>query len=145
VDGTKYRFVSKLGVDVMKAVHSLALAVVVVVGFLLAIQPATAHHSSAGFNADVIKEITGTIKEFQFQNPHTWIQVWVTNDQNQREEWSIEWGSPNSLARRGIRPSTFPPDAEVTMRLRPMLNGSPAGGFVGAKFPDGTTVGNWED
>ena len=59
MDGIKYRFVSKLGVDLMKSLHSLALAVLVVVGFLLATQPATAHHSSAGINADVIKEITG--------------------------------------------------------------------------------------
>ncbi len=129
----------------MKFVLSLALAGLGVVGFLVAIQPAIAHHSSAGFNADEIKEITGTIKEFQFQNPHTWIQVWVIDERSQREEWSVEWGSPNSLARRGIRPSTFPPDAQVTLRIRPMLNGSPAGGFVGAKFADGSTVGNWED
>jgi len=44
----------------------------------------------------------------------------------------------------GIRPSTFPPGAKVTIRLRPMLNGAPAGGFVGAKFEDGKTVGRWE-
>jgi hypothetical protein len=31
------------------------------------------------------------------------------------------------------------------MRINPMANGSPAGGFVGAKFSDGTTIGNWED
>lgn len=129
----------------MKFLHRVTLSVLVVVGFLTEVQPAIGHHSSAGFNADVIKEITGTVKEFQFQNPHTWIQVWVTNDQAERQEWSVEWGSPNSLARRGIRPSTFPPDARVTMRIRPMLNGAPAGGFVGAKFADGTTVGNWED
>jgi hypothetical protein len=106
---------------------------------------ATAHHSGAGFNAGEVKEIRGTIKEFQFKNPHTWIQVMVTNAQGEAEEWSVEWGSPNSLARRGIRPSTFPPGAEVTMRINPMVNGSPAGGFVAAKFSDGTTVGNWED
>ncbi len=129
----------------MKLVHILAFAGLVVVGLVFAVHPVIAHHSSAGFNAVEIKEITGTIKEFQFQNPHTWIQVWVTNGQSETEEWSIEWGSPNSLARRGIRPSTFPPNAQVTMRIRQMLNGSPAGGFVGAKFADGTTVGNWED
>ncbi len=129
----------------MKFLHGLTLAGFVVVGSLAGVQPAAAHHSSAGFNADEIKEITGTVKEFQFQNPHTWIQVWVTGEQGEKEEWSVEWGSPNSLARRGIRPSTFPPDARVTMRIRPMLNGSPAGGFVGAKFDDGTTVGTWED
>ena len=61
--------------------------------------------------------------------------------------WSgaSEWGSPNSLGRQGIRPSTFPPGAKVTMRLRPMRNGAPAGAFVGAKFADGKTVGRWDE
>ena len=104
-----------------------------------------AHHSGAGFNAGTVKEISGTIKEFQFTNPHTWIQVIVTNDAGEPEEWSVEWRSPNSLARSGIRPSTFPAGAEVTMRINPMVNGSPAGGFVGAKLGDGTIIGDWEE
>ena len=106
---------------------------------------AQAHHSGAGFNSDEVIEITGAVKEFQFTNPHTWIQVIVTDEQGQQQEWSVEWGSPNSLARRGVRPSTFPPGAEVTFRINPMVNGSPAGGFVAAKFSDGTTLGNWQD
>jgi hypothetical protein len=103
-----------------------------------------AHHSGAGFNSDKVVEISGTIKEFQFTNPHTWIQVIVEDAKGAKVEWSLEWGSPNSLGRQGIRPSTFPAGAKVTMRLRPMLNGAPAGAFVGAKFPDGKTVGRWE-
>jgi hypothetical protein len=129
----------------MKSFHRLVFAGLVLGAIVLVLRPAVAHHSGAGFNSDEIKEITATIKEFQFTNPHTWIQVIVTNEQGQQEEWSVEWGSPNSLARRGIRPSTFPPGAEVTMRINPMANGSPAGGFVAAKFSDGTTVGNWQD
>jgi len=95
--------------------------------------------------SDEVKEITGTVKEFQFTNPHTWIQVMVeTKPGEARQEWSVEWGSPNQLGRRGIRPSTFKPGATVTIRMHPMRDGSPAGGFVGAKFADGSTVGSWE-
>lgn len=127
----------------MKFIHCRVLAVVILVVY--AIPAAYAHHSGAGFNTNEVQEFQATIKEFQFTNPHTWIQVIVTDDSGQQVEWSVEWGSPNSLARRGVRPSTFPVGAEVTMRINPMANGSPAGGFVGAKFSDGTTVGNWED
>ena len=110
---------------------------------IVAIQPAIAHHSGAEFGEDV-KEITGTIKEFQFKNPHTWIQVITENAKGQKEEWSREWGAPNGLARQGIRPTTFPPGAKVTMKIHPMRNGAAAGGFIGAKFSDGKTVGRWE-
>ncbi len=127
----------------MKLVYKLIVAGLIAGGLSLGVQPAVAHHSGASFGSEVT-EITGTIKEFQFTNPHTWIQVDVENEDGVKQEWSVEWGSPNSLGRRGIRPSSFPVGAEVTMRIRAMTNGSPAGGFVGAKFADGTTLGNWD-
>jgi uncharacterized protein DUF6152 len=103
-----------------------------------------AHHAGTMFSDDV-KEIAGTIKEFQFTNPHSWIQVMVeTKPGAPPQEWSVEWGSPNQLGRQGIRPSTFKPGTKVTMRVRPMRDGSPAAGFVGAKFEDGKTVGNFK-
>jgi hypothetical protein len=118
--------------------------VAAVVVLLAAALPVGAHHSAAGFDNTKVKEITGTIKEFQFKNPHSWIQVIVEDDKGQKIEWSVEWGSPNNLGRQGIRPSTFPPGATVTIQLNPMDNGGPAGGFIGARFQDGKTVGRWE-
>jgi len=110
---------------------------------LVGTQALVAHHAGTMFS-DEMKEIAGTVKEFQFTNPHSWIQVMVEMKPGAPpQEWSVEWGSPNQLGRRGIRPSTFKPGAKVTMRIRPMRDGSPAGGFVAAKFDDGTTVGNW--
>jgi len=101
-----------------------------------------AHHSGAGFSTDT-KEITGTVKEFQFKNPHSWIQVDVTGADGKSVEWSVEWGSPNQLAREGFRPSTFPAGAKVTMKVHPMVSGAPVAGFVAAKMPDGTVIGKW--
>jgi hypothetical protein len=126
----------------MKTVYWLVL--VAFAALYTSAPPALAHHSGAGFDSDKVIEITGTVKEFQFTNPHTWIQLIVEDAKGEKIEWSAEWGSPNNLGRQGIRPSTFPAGARVTMRIRPMLNGSPAGAFVGAKFADGKTVGRWE-
>jgi hypothetical protein len=111
---------------------------------LVSSQALVAHHAGTMFS-DEVKEISGTIKEFQFTNPHSWIQVLVeTKPGEPPQEWSVEWGSPNQLGRNGIRPSTFKPGTKVTMRVRPMRDGSPAAGFVGAKFEDGKTVGNYK-
>jgi len=120
------------------------IAALLVGGALLAGSQVLAHHAGTMFSEEV-KEIAGTVKEFQFTNPHSWIQVMVeTTPGAPPQEWSVEWGSPNQLGRNGIRPSTFKPGAKVTMRIRPMRDGSPAGGFVGAKFEDGKTVGNYK-
>ena len=128
----------------MKSISKVSLAALVIAVGTVAIQPAIAHHSSAGFGAEA-RVITGTIKEFQFKNPHSWIQVNVTDANGKVTEWSVEWGSPNQLGREGIRPSTFPAGAHVTMKLRPEMNGTPLGLFVGAKMSDGKTVGKWSD
>ena len=127
----------------MKPVHYFVLAVLIGAALLVAVQPAAAHHSGAEFS-DKTTEITGTIREFQFKNPHTWIQILVDAPNGKKEEWSIEWGAPNSLARQGYRPTTFPTGSKVTMRIHPMKDGSLAAGFVAAKFADGKTIGKWE-
>jgi hypothetical protein len=70
--------------------RTLAIAASLAIGV-----PLSAHHSNAGFSTDKMIELTGTIKEFQFTNPHTWIQVIVEDAKGAKVEWSIEWGSPN--------------------------------------------------
>jgi hypothetical protein len=127
----------------MKSVKKVVFAAMALAIASLGIQPALAHHSGAGFGKDM-KEITGTVKEFQFMNPHSWIQVNVPDANGKNVEWSVEWGSPNQLGREGVRPSTFPPGTKVTMKVRPMTNGQPIASFVGAKMPDGTIVGKWD-
>ena len=128
----------------MKSVYKLVFAVLAMAALFISVQPAAAHHSGAGFESDKVVELSGTIKEFQFKNPHTWIQVMVQDDKGKTTEWSLEWGSPNQLGRMGYRPSSFPAGAKVTVRLNPMRNGSAAGGFIAAKFDDGKTIGNWD-
>jgi hypothetical protein len=124
----------------MKSVVQIGLAALALAAASL---PLLAHHSGAGFGKET-KEISGTVKEFQFTNPHSWIQVLVPDANGKVVEWSVEWGSPNQLGREGYRPSTFPPGAKVSIKLHPMPNGAPVGGFVGAKMADGKIIGKWD-
>ncbi len=117
---------------------------IVVSAVALLVAPVYAHHSDAMFEREKILELTGTIEEFQFTNPHTWIQLNVLDDKGSTVEWSLEWGSPNQLGRQGVRPATFPAGAKVTIRNNPMRDGTPGGAFIGAKFSDGKTIGRWE-
>jgi hypothetical protein len=119
------------------------ITVISFIGLMLAL-PVHAHHSDAMFAREEVRELSGTVKEFQFTNPHTWIQLNVADENGQVVEWSLEWGSPNQLGRQGIRPATFPAGAQVTIRTNPMRDGTPGGAFIGARFPDGKTVGRWE-
>lgn len=118
--------------------------VVAIAALLLPAIVVQAHHSDAMFDRDQVRELSGVVKEFQFTNPHTWVQLDVKDSEGKTVEWSLEWGSPNQLGRQGIRPSTFPAGAEVTVRTNPMRDGTAGGAFIGARFADGTTVGRWD-
>jgi len=112
---------------------------------LLVSGAAGAHHSSAMFDKDKVVEVTATVREFQWTNPHVWIQVYITGEDGAREEWSIEGLGPNSLFRNGWRPNSFKAGDVIEIRFNPMRDGTRAGGFIGAKFSDGQTLGNWNE
>ena len=132
-------------VEVRVMRSKLIAALLVTCGMLAGAQTMFAHHSGTMFDETTTAELTGTIKEFQFTNPHSWIQVvGAIKPGETPKEWSIEWGSPNELARQGVRPSTFKAGAKVTIRVHPMRDGSAAGNFIAVKFEDGTTIGRWE-
>ena len=119
-------------------------ALLIAAAALLAPAHAGAHHSAAMFDDAKVVELTGTVKELQWANPHIWLQV-IVDDKGKKTEWSIEGGSPNSLSRQGWRATTFKPGDVVTVRLSPMKDGSPGGNFIGAKFAsDGRTIGRWQ-
>ena len=122
-------------------IEKLKVALFLVV--LLATDLATAHHSSAMFDKATIVEVTATVREFQWTNPHIWIQVIIKTDDGEMEEWSIEGLGPNSLFRKGWRPNSFSPGDIIEIKFNPMQDGSKAGGFIGARFADGSTIGNW--
>jgi hypothetical protein len=65
----------------------------------------------------------------------------IVEDKGAKTEWSLEGGSPNTLSRRGWRPTSFKPGDVVAVRLNPMKDGNPAGGFVGAKLARRSVAG----
>jgi Family of unknown function (DUF6152) len=102
---------------------------------------ASAHHSFAMFDTSRTKILVGEIKEFQWTNPHSWIQVVVVDDKGASQEWSIESLSTGTLSRQGMRPKTFQPGDKVTMTIYPMKDGSPGGSFINATMADGRVIG----
>jgi hypothetical protein len=109
---------------------SLALAAI-------AVASVSAHHSFAPFNMQEEKTLVGTVKEFQWTNPHSWIWLNVPNAKGGVELWGVEGMSPNYLGRRGWSRTTFKPGDKVTVVVRPARDGSLAGIFVRATLPNG--------
>ena len=102
--------------------------------------PALAHHSFAMFDAEKTTTIAGTVKEFQWTNPHAWIMLNV-GEQAQPATWAIEMNGPGGLARQGWRPKTLTPGMPVTLTIHPLRDGTNGGQFMAITLPDGTKMG----
>ncbi len=120
-----------------------ALLAIISVSWTAGSIDADAHHAATMFDREQTVELAGTVREFQWTSPHIWIQVEITNDAGELEEWSIEGGTPSRLYRAGWRPTTFQPGDVVTIRGHPMRDGGNAALFIGAKLEDGATLGRF--
>lgn len=108
---------------------------------LAAAGAAQAHHSAAMFDQATTVELTGTVREFQWSNPHCYIQLLVRDGKGQEQEWSLEMGAPMYLYNRGWRPSTVKPGDRLKVKLSPLRNGGHGGLLVEASTEDGKPLG----
>src|SRR5450432_1573557 len=98
-----------------------------------------AHHSGAMFDDSKALTLSGTVKAYQWSNPHCWIQLLVPGEQG-ATEWSIEMGSPSLLFRGGWRPATLKAGDRIIVTARPMRDGSNGGLYVSATRDDGKPI-----
>jgi hypothetical protein len=98
------------------------------------------HHSFAVFDQTRTVALTGVVQVFAWTNPHAWITVEVRNDRAGVDLWTVEMGSPNSLARQGWTRSVVKPGDRVTVLLNPLKSGEPVGHLVSLTLPDGRVL-----
>jgi hypothetical protein len=103
--------------------------------------PAFSHHSFAMFDVDKTMTLQGTVKEFQWTNPHAWILLDVAN-RGHVAQWAIELNGPSGLSRQGWKPKTLTPGMPVSVTLHPLWDGTNGGRFLELTLPDGTVMGH---
>jgi len=93
--------------------------VAVMVCFQAAALSLMAHHGASQYDMNRELKLTGTVKQWTFDNPHSWLWLNVTNAQGVVEEWSIESAPPNYLSRQGWSASTLKAGEKVTVAISP--------------------------
>jgi Family of unknown function (DUF6152) len=88
-----------------------------------------AHHSFAMFDQEHPIELAGTVKDFRFVSPHTFIFLDVTEADGSSQLWNLEGGPPSFLARDGWSSKTLKPGDEVQMTIDPLRSGAPGGAW----------------
>lgn len=99
--------------------------------------PAAAHHSFAMFDQTKTVTLKGKVTEFQWTNPHSFIELDAPNAQGASEHWAIELNSPNNLQRQGWHRTTLKPGDQITITINPLKSGKKGGLFNSVVLPDG--------
>ena len=121
----------------MRVSRWLPIGIVVPALATVSVGVATAHHSTAEFDYTKQTTIHGTVKEVQWTNPHSYIQLLVDDAAGGKVEWSVEIGSPSLNVNLGWRKTSVKAGDEVTMLLSPARNGTPYGTLRVLTFADG--------
>ena len=118
---------------------SRAAVAILAGGLGLAAAPALAHHSFAMFDQKKVMTLEGTVHEFQWTNPHAFIELDV-NAGGRSQRWSIELNSPNNLTRQGWRRTSLKTGDKISVRIAPLRNGNTGGLFLDLKKADGKVL-----
>jgi hypothetical protein len=102
--------------------------------------PALAHHSGAMFDRKKEAVLNGVIKEFGWNNPHSWIRIMVPDATGALKEWTVEMGPPSFLARAGWTKNTLKPGDKVELKVYPLYSGAAGGAFKAVTLADGKVL-----
>lgn len=109
----------------------------------LALQPVAAHHSNSAFDVEKIVEIKGTVKEFRWANPHTFILLTGVDDgQGGKVDWTAEGRPPGVLGRAGWSKTSLKAGDTITVHCSPAKDGTKMCLVARVTLADGTVLPN---
>ena len=116
-----------------------------VLAALAACSAAYAHHSFAMFDNDHQIKLKGTVTDFQWQNPHVYIEIDASSvyaDDKSVKSWTIECANPGILNRIGWKFNMVKAGDEVTLIAAPLRSGQPGALLKQITLPDGRVFAN---
>ena len=117
----------------------LVMLFAVIAAVAIASRPVAAHHGAAAFENDPAKRLVlkGTVTQWIWANPHTFLQFDVKSDSGEVVHWVVEASNPPDMVNRGWTIRSFKAGDEVTVTVRPVKSGKPVGSIVQVQFADG--------
>jgi hypothetical protein len=94
---------------------------------------ALAHHSFAVFDIEHPLELQGTVQQFKFSSPHTFIVLEVKRDDGSTMIWNLEGASPSLLVRNGWSSRSLKSGDQIKLSIDPLRSGAPGGAWIGQR------------
>jgi hypothetical protein len=122
--------------------RSKTVALLAGIAFVAASGAAIAHHSFAMFDNENPIDLVGTVQEFKFTSPHTFILLQVKAQDGNTTVWNLEGASPSALVRDGWSSKSLKAGDELQMKIDPLRSGAPGGAWTvpKTKFKDGKNI-----
>ena len=121
--------------------QSIALLAAIGLSGLMGTTPAMAHHSLAMFDMSKSVRLEGSIKRFDWTNPHSWIFLDVVGPGATTEQWTIELPSAGVLARDGWSKDYLRTGERVVLHVNPLKDGRKGGNLESFTPPSKGPVG----
>jgi hypothetical protein len=118
----------------VKAILLAGIAVIVAA-------PAFAHHSFAMFDRTKAVNITGTVKEYEWTNPHVWIHITAPDEKGAMREWGFEMQAIAQDYAAGWRADSVKPGDKISIEYHPLKDGARGGQLMSADLASGKHLG----
>src|SRR4030095_2362799 len=119
---------------------SLFITTLLVIAVLIS-NSVYAHHSAAGIDRTKSVTVEGTVKQFKWGNPHSWLEVEVANSKGGSDVWNFEMNPPAYLVSSGWKSTSVKAGDKIKVTARPFMNGEPGGIFMSVTLDNGQVLG----
>jgi hypothetical protein len=103
--------------------------------------PASAHHSFAMFDIEKTMTLKGTVTEYEWTNPHSWLRMMIVDQKSGKPaKWAFEMSSPGRQTQLGMTKDSVHAGDQVTVTFHPMKDGSRGGQFIQAILANGKPI-----
>jgi hypothetical protein len=101
---------------------------------------APAHHSFAMFDMSKTLTLSGTVTNFEWTNPHSWIWIQVPDGKGGSQLWGLEGQAPGELTRHGWTRHSINIGDKISVQIHPLKDGQLGGSFRVVTLADGTVL-----
>lgn len=106
---------------------------------------ASAHHSFANFDNTKCVTLAGTVRNYEWTFPHSWIWITVQNNKGGTDIWGFEGEPPSNLSQRGWSKTSLKKGDKITVKFSPLRSGQMGGAFSSVTLPDGKVLAGARD
>jgi hypothetical protein len=101
---------------------------------------AFAHHSFAMFDMSKTLTLAGTVTNFEWTNPHSWLWVQVPDGKGGSQLWGLEGQAPGEMIRHGWTRHSINVGDKISVQIHPLKDGELGGSFGVVTLADGTVL-----